>query len=138
MNDYYIFLNSSKNEIYRNNNFFDFTCLLPHEIDVSDGNWELGLSEIHFYTSVKYTKLYILCDLVTSSFISNRSHSVLRFIPKIDKVKTYIFTPAYYFNIRGQTIDRIRIYIKSDNTYNSSLLNESVYCTLHIRHKLPK
>ena len=48
MKGYYLFLNSVVNEYYKNNKFWDFTVILPENIDLSDKEWELALCEVYF------------------------------------------------------------------------------------------
>jgi len=136
MNEYYLFLNSCDSESYKYNKLTEFTNNLPRTLDLSDGEWELGLTEIHFDTSRSYSKLYVCCDMINSSFTPNKTEQILRYIPYIDDdINEMTYSNVYYFDVMRKFIDRIRIYIKTDNSYQESLSNETLYCTLHIRKK---
>lgn len=137
MNDYYIFLNSNDQGINRNNTIFNFTCNLPRIIDITNENWEIGLSEIHFFTENNtLSKLYVCCDLIKPSFTPNESLQILRFIPSLKyKHRHMIFDNINYFDIIKNYIDKIRIYIISDSSISTSLEEDTLNCTLHLRKK---
>lgn len=136
MTEHYIFLNSSNNGIYKNNSLFDFTCQLPRNIDLSEGEWEIGLTEIHFFSKNSLlTQLYILCDIINSSFTVNETNPVLRFIPTIKSKRYVYYDKVYYFDVMCKHLDKIRVYIKGDSSSYSSLSTDKLYCTLHLRKK---
>lgn len=134
MKDIYLYLNSSKDDIY-NNKFFDFTCTLPRVLDLSTDEWEIGLAESHFFTNKKYTKLFIYCDIISSSFTPSKSEQILRFIPTVNETSSFVFNKIFYLDIRCNFIHKIRLYIKSETDNSVSLSDETLYCTLHIRKK---
>ena len=84
MKDWYIFVNSKSNDFFKNNTFYDFTSILPESIDISHGDWEIGLCEIIcFQKNEKCPNMFICSDMIKPSFCCGRNLPVLRLIPEM-------------------------------------------------------
>lgn len=131
MNEKYIFVQSDNGK----DNFFDFRVVLPSEIDLTKGKWELGLAEAYFKSDEEINGMYVSCDVITTSFFGNNSSQILRFLPSCKKGHNiYRFDNIFYFEIIPCMLRKLRISINTTgNKKNESLANESFYCTLHIR-----
>lgn len=137
MKSYYLYVDSSPNKEYKNNNFFDFTVILPQNIDISEGEWEIGLCEVHFFKkNERCPDMYICSDIITASFINNITIPVLRFIPEIRGKYYKIYDNIYYHDIVERYLDKIRLYITPIEETNVSFADETLHCTLHLRQKL--
>ena len=108
MKKLYIYLDSSSKSDTNKNNFLDLTVNLPFNLDLSECKWQIGLSEIFFSKKGgNWPNMYICCDGISRSFVKDKTLPVLRFIPDI--------------------------YIYIENFDASSFLEETLYCTLHLK-----
>ena len=131
-----MFLNSSANQDYENNTFFDFTVNIPQKIDLSENKWEIGLTEISFISmNTIFPDMYICCDMISPSFLGNTNLQILRYIPKSNGIYQKYFDNIFYFEVIGNSLDKIRIYINSAHDDFPSLEDSTLYCTVHLREK---
>ena len=136
MNEIYMYLNSSSREATNKNNFLDFTVNLPFNIDLHDCKWELGLCDIFFVKrKERWPNMYICCDVISSSFVNDKTLPVLRFIPEKEGRFSRTFETIHYVDVVCKSLNKIRVYIYNENHEGSSFLNETLYCTLHLRRK---
>ena len=135
MDNLYIFLNSSANSNTKNN-FLDFTVSLPFDLNLMEGKWEVGLCDISFVKkNGGYPSMYICCDSISPSLINSNLMPILRFIPELKGRYNKSFVNIYYFDLLSTSLNKIRIYIYIENYDGKSFLDETLYCTLHLRKK---
>ena len=133
MDTCYIFLDSTANETYPNNNSSAFTVNFP-KTEVFRGNWCVGLSSLTITgTQIIPKDLYISCDLVLESFVLKTYKRVLRRIILPESGFNENFNPVQYFGLDNTRVfDSIRItLLDSDNLKITSLQPGKVTCVLH-------
>ena len=136
MKEFYMFLNSSASNENKTNKFFDFTVNIPYQIDLSKNKWEIGLTEISFLSMYKiFPDMYICCDIITPSFLCNKTEQILRYIPISNGIYQQSFDNILYFEVVEKSLDKIRIYINTPHNNLPSLDDSTLYCTVHLREK---
>ena len=78
--------------------------------------------------------MFICCNIITPSFINNKSIPVLRFIPEMKGKNYKSFDRVFYFDVIVKHLDKIQIYILSEGDIDS-FEKETLHCTLHLREK---
>ena len=113
--------------------------LFPQQIDLSNGEWEIGLCEVNFIKkNEKSPNMYICCEIIRPSFINNKTISALLLVPEMRGENYKNFDCVYYFDIVEKYLDKVWIYITMCEGETTSFNNETLHCTLHIREKLNK
>ena len=137
MKEHYLFIDSKKTKGHNANTGVNFSVDFPHHIDLSSGNWEIGLAEIDLVNrnTNSCKSIFICCDIISTSFQGNNSGQILRFIT-CNKVKINMqYNPIFYFDVLPKHFNKMNIYILNDEGSQESLSSEPLHCTLHLREK---
>jgi hypothetical protein len=126
MSNFYIYVSSKK--------FTEVSINLPHEL--SEGRWQIGLSEIAFSKSkTKFPDIDVCCDMIVPNFKNDKSRQILRRV-YADKGDVRIrYNPIFYCDVLSNTIKKVNLYLKSDSQDLSSFDTTVLNCTLHLRRK---
>ena len=129
---FFIFLTSEDSLLYHQDNVLsNFIVELEEGLQLT-GDWEVGICD--FFCSENISeKCYIFSDIVDYSYIRNSLEPILRTIMPSISTSSYIFLKIFYFPIKVNSLNRIRVYIKENQLRLVSGLTVSV--TLHFRKR---
>ena len=134
MKDFYVYLSSVSTKKHAQNVFTDFRVSLPHNIDLRDEIWSVGVCDVSFQKkSTDFPPFLICCDLIQSNFDSTSSLPILRFVHGKESEVRESFSNIYYCRIKDRVLDTIHIYIRSVGEVLPSIKNNVFYCTLHFK-----
>ena len=92
------------------------------------GDWEIGMCDF-FCSETISEKCYIFSDIVDYSYIRNSLEPILHTLMRLNSSSSYIF----YFPIKVNSLNRIRVYVKDNQLRLLSTLTAPVSVTLHFR-----
>jgi hypothetical protein len=128
MSFYFFIKSSDSKKYYPNNSAKDFTVELEHTLALT-GRFAIALIDYSGLGAVS-----LCCDLCTDSHANDGQKPVLRTLPDSNE---YEFRRPIYIPIKSNLIQRIRIYIDESDTLNSSFVDRTFRCTLHLRKISP-
>ena len=144
MEEFYLYLSSEDSlNHFPANTGADFTIQLPRTYYVA-GNWLCALKEIQFVNTFdryfglneRPTRLYIVTNLCTSSYVNNSEQCVLRAVhvnENQDSICTHNYADAYYLKVIVSEFNALHISI-TDQTFNKvDFSGGPVYCILHFK-----
>jgi len=131
--DHYLFLSSDDSkDLHPGNTFADFTIELPRPLFL-EGDWVCALRDVKFSDLLQVKTLYVCTDLIQESLACDTYSPVLRTIHKQGK-KALTFTDSYYVKVKGDRVQRLRIFIRGERLAPlESEEGSTVSCTLHLK-----
>ena len=133
-NEYYFYITSDDSkEQHPENKGSDFTVELTKSINL-EGDWECSLKQVGFSSDIDTDILYICSDLCEESLACGSFYPVLRVVSNKTKKtwRSLTFNDPYYVRLRGQSIQRIRIFLRGVQLAPVTL-DTLLTCTLHLR-----
>ena len=109
----------------------DFIVELKERLQLT-GDWEVGICDF-FCSETISEKCFIFSDIVDYSYVRNTLEPILRTLMPTISSSTYIFPKIFYFPIKVNSLNRIRVYIKDNHLRLLSSLTAAVSVTLHFR-----
>ena len=129
---FYIHLSSEDSKIYfPANNVNTFTVKLPEVLKL-DGQWEVSLCELFYPANNAVKNLFISSNLCIDTIIGDQKRPLLRMV-RTKKSGYAEFGQRYYIPVSSDTIDRVTIYINTENETEIPFSSGTFRCTLHIR-----
>ena len=131
--DFYLHLSSADSkEYFPENKSTHFTVKLPEVLHL-EGEWRVSLCEL-FHPSVdKPQFLWLLTDVCDDTIIDGKKLPLLRIFQGKKRQAHVEFTQLHYKSVNKETIERITVYIRSDNGEAPSFSSETLRCTLHFQ-----
>ena len=131
---FFIFLTSEDSLLYHQDNVpSNFIVELEERLQLT-GDWEVGICDFFCSENIP-EKCYIFSDIVDYSYIRNSLEPILRTIMPSISTSGYIFPKIFYFPIKVNSLNRIRVYIKDNQLRLVSGLTAPVSVTLHFRKR---
>ena len=129
---FFIFLSSEDSLLYHQDNVpSDFIVELKERLQLT-GDWEVGFCDFVCSETIP-EKCFIFSDIVDYSYVRNTLEPILRTLMPTISSSTYIFPKIFYFPIKVNSLNRIRVYIKDNHLRLLSSLTAAVSVTLHFR-----
>jgi len=142
-------LRSSHDATLFDNKPYDFNVQLDKQTHI-EGNWVVALTEIkvnYTGTSKQVKDIYVYTNVCTGSIVGKSERPLLPRVhidtnntSQIKASKTLsaniVFDTPYYFPVRANELDQIRIYIKDEKDADCSLLDGDTCVTLHFKRFL--
>ena len=144
MEEFYLYLSSEDSvRHFPGNRGADFTIQLPRTYHLT-GNWVCALKEVQFVNSFDSnfglnktpTRLYILTNLCTSSYVNNSEQCVLRSVQvnvNPHSVCAHNYADAYYLKVIVNEFNTVHLYITDETFRKVEFTEEPVYCMLHFK-----
>jgi hypothetical protein len=131
MKDFYVYISSAVTKQHTQNVFTDFRVTLPHQLELNEGEWSVGVCEVTLKdTETPFDNFYICTDLIQSNFDSTKSLPILRLVEGKSK---QAFANIYYSPVTHKLLDTFQIYLKPVGETLSSVDDSVFFCTLHFK-----
>ena len=130
---HYLYLSSQDSILqHPGNKPHDFIVELGEPL-VLEGQWEVAVLEINPQLNAKGIKYALLmCDFCETSLVAGEWQPLLRKVT-LNKRIVKPFCPPYYVEIPQRRLERVRLYLKSENLESLSFGSGTLECALHLR-----
>ena len=133
-NSFFIFLSSEDSLSYHpDNNPYNFIVELKESLQII-GEWEVGICDF-FCSETTSQKCYIFSDIVDYSYVRNSLEPILRTLMPSNASSSIFFPIIFYFPIKVNSLNRIRVYIKDNQMRLLTTLSGAVSLSLHFRKR---
>ena len=131
-NSFFIFLSSEDSLSYHPDNTpSNFIVELKESLQII-GEWEVGICDF-FCSETISQKCYIFSDIVDYSYVRNSLEPILRTLMPSNVSSSDFFPIIFYFLIKVNSLNRIRVYIKDNQMRLLTTLSGAVSLSLHFR-----
>ena len=133
-NSFFIFLSSEDSLSYHPDNTpYNFIVELKESLQII-GEWEVGICDF-FCSETISQKCYIFSDIVDYSYVRNSLEPILRTLMPSNASSSIFFPIIFYFPIKVNSLNRIRVYIKDNQMRLLTTLSGAVSLSLHFRKR---
>ncbi len=138
MKDFHLYLSSRDSvDIRKNNDPSDFWIQLPKSYDL-EGHWSCCLKEISLTLDFtpKSSRLYVCCDVIEDSYVRDSLLPILRNVEVgslYKKYKRIEYNRPIYVNVKSQSFQRIRLYLRDENLNPVQFSSNDLHCVLHFK-----
>ena len=135
MKDFYAYVSSAPTKKHPENTFTDFRITLPHELDLKQGEWSVGICDLAFKQPMKVLpQFHICCDLIEVNFDSTSSQPILKFVHSQESNVKESFTNVFYCRLKSNILDSFHLYLKPAGETLPSVTDTVFFCTLHFKN----
>ena len=132
MTDFYVYISSAPTKRHSQNVFSDFRITLPHQLNLKEGKWSMGVCDVTFKESEPpFPNFYLCSDLIQSNFDSTTSLPILRLV---HGTGSQSFAKVYYCALKPNLLDNLHFYLKPVYEVLPSVKDKLLFCTLHFKH----
>ena len=133
-NSFFIFLSSEDSLSYHPDNTpSNFIIELKESLQII-GEWEVGICDF-FCSETISEKCYIFSYIVDYSYVRNSLEPILRTLMPSNASSSNFFPIIFYFPIKVNSLNRIRVSIKDNQMRLLSTLSGAVSLSLHFRKR---
>ena len=133
-NSFFIFLSSEDSlSDHPDNTPSNFIVELKESLQII-GECEVGICDF-FCSETISQKCYIFLDIVDYSYVRNSLEPILRTLMPSNASSSIFFPIIFYFPIKVNSLNRIRVYIKDNQMRLLTTLSGAVSLSLHFRKR---